>query len=272
MNHHLPITAVIIAKNEESMLPGCLNSLRWCQEILLIDTGSTDKTAEIAEQQGAKVIHFQHPSFAKLRNEAVKHVSTEWFIYIDADERVTPTLAKEIGVTIETKQTAALSMARRNIFFGTELMYGGWAEDTVTRAFHKSADVEWFGDIHESPRYQGECVALKSQLVHFSHRNVSSGLIKSAAWTPIEARLLADSSIPNVNLLTVLRKGFGEFLRRVIKYRGYKDGQVGLMEATIQAINRMLVYIQVWERQQSPTIADKYQKLEQELADMWKNN
>ncbi len=271
MINQLAMTAVIIAKNEELMLPGCINSLRWCQDILLIDNGSTDKTVELAEQLGARVIHFQHSSFAKLRNDAIKHVSTDWLIYLDADERVTPTLAKEIGVTIETKKITALSMKRKNIFFGQELKHGGWAMDQVTRGFHHSAAVEWYGDIHESPRYQGKSQVLKSELIHYSHRDVASGLMKSAAWTPIEAKLLAQSKIPPVTVRTVFRKGAGEFFRRVIKQQAYKDGQAGMMEAIIQAINRMLVYIQVWEKQQQPPIMERYQNYERELAQLWEN-
>ena len=256
------ITAVIVAKNEEIMIGGCLKCLEWCQEILVIDTGSTDQTVDLAEQAGAKVIHFQHPSFAKLRNEAIKHLTTEWFIYIDVDERVTPTLAKEIGVTIETKKVTAIQIRRTNIYFGIEFKHGGWQNDLVTRGFCKASKVVWQGEIHESPQFEGQFELLKSPLLHFSHREVAAGLVKSAAWTPIEAKLLVDAAHPPVTLRTILRKGLAEFLRRDMLQAGYKDGLAGSIEALIQAINRMLVYIQVWEKQQIPSSAEKYQKME----------
>ena len=97
-----------------------------------------------------------------------------------------------------------------------------------------------------------------------------SGLLKTAAWTPIEAQELYKSGIQPVTLLTLLRKGFMEFLRRGFLKQGYKDGMTGLVEAVIQGINRVLVYIQVWELQQQPSIPERYQKKEAEILSLWK--
>lgn len=266
------ITAIIITKNEENMISECINTLLWCDEILVIDDNSTDKTSQKAEALGAKIISFSNPSFARKRQEAIKRSKSEWLLYIDADERVTPQLAKEIQVNIETKTASVFSLCRDNMFYGKTLTFGGWDNDTVERLFYKDALESWYGDIHESPKYSGTKKILHAPLIHMSHRSTIDGLLKTAAWTPIEAKALFDSNKLEVTPLTIFRKGCMEFIRRAILKKGYKDGQTGIIEAIIQGINRALVYIQVWELQQNPPIANQYIKKEKEIQELWKQN
>lgn len=263
------ISCLIIARDEESMIAQCITTAQWCDEVIVIDTGSADKTAQVAEQSGAKVISFSHPSFARLREEALKRSTSEWVLYLDADERLTPQLAKEIQVRIETGTSAVLAFKRKNVHFGHELKHGGWEQDVVERVFKRTALQGWRGEIHESPRYDGQMTVLTARLLHLTHRNIVSGLIKSARWTPLEAKQLAASQIPAVTFITILRKGMMEFIRRAIFRQGYKDGMPGLVEATVQAINRMLVYMQVWELQQKPLAPEQYKQMESEIKKMW---
>jgi glycosyltransferase involved in cell wall biosynthesis len=237
----------------------------------VFDSGSTDDTALKAERLGARVVHYKHNSFARLRTEALKYVTTEWVLYIDADERITPTLGKEIAVTVETADYAAVRFKRSNIFFGKELHHGGWQNDVVTRLFKKSQLVKWFGDIHESPEFTGAVGECKTPLIHFSHRSIRDGLYKSAQWTFMEAQLLYEAAIPPVTFWTLARKGIMEFVRRAFFKKGYKDGPVGIMEAVIQGINKVLVYAQVWELQQKPPIEKKYSEYELELQRLWQD-
>jgi glycosyltransferase involved in cell wall biosynthesis len=264
------ITAVIVATNEEAMIVNCIESLRWCDEILVLDAGSEDKTISLAESAGARVVSFSHPSMARKRNEALKRVKTDWLIYVDADERVTPQLAKEILVQLETGTASALTLHRQNIHYGKAFHYGGWQEDTVTRAFAKEAFQEWYGDIHESPRFTGEAVTLSTPLLHLTHRNTLDGLRKTIAWTPIEARLLFEGGTPPVTVKTIFRKGIMEMVRRIFLKQGRKDGTEGWIEGIVQGINRMLVYIQVWELQRKPSLEQTYQHLEAQLLEKWR--
>ncbi|KUK79933.1 MAG: UDP-glucose--lipopolysaccharide core heptose I 4-beta-glucosyltransferase, putative [Microgenomates bacterium 39_7] len=265
------LTAIIIAKNEQEMLPRCLNTLNWVDQTLVINNGSTDQTSKIAENKGAKVIHFEHSSFARMRNEALKHVETDWVFYIDADERVTPTLAKEIMVNLETQAGQVFSMKRKNICYGEQFQYGGWEDDEVTRVFLVEALDKWQGKVHETPLYKGNSILLHTPLTHLTHRSTQENLIKSAAWTKIEAELLHKSGIKKVNFFTILRKGFMEFIRRACVSKGYKDGLAGLIESLVQGINKMLVYIQVWELQQIPSLDEKYRRHEIVIQKQWEN-
>lgn len=269
MKKKAPITAVILTKNEANMLAGCINSLAWCDEILLIDNGSTDETVSLAENLGARVINFSHPSFARKRNEALKHAKNDWLFYIDADERVTPTFAKEVMVQLETSSAKVLQANRENICYGFEFKHGGWENDLVTRIFHKTALKEWLGQIHESPVFTGEVIKLHSPLIHLTHRSTEDNLRKSAEWTKLEAELLYKAGEKPVTLLTLFRKGLMEFFRRAVSKKGYRDGMAGLVEAVVQGLNRMIVYIQVWELQQKPSLTDRYAKKEEELEKLW---
>jgi glycosyltransferase involved in cell wall biosynthesis len=262
------ISALIIAKNESDMIGPCLRALTWCDEIIVLDSGSTDNTREVAEAFGSRVISFKHQSFSKLREEVLKRAKGDWVLYIDADERVSPTLAKEIQVAVETQAASALTFKRDNIHYGRLFKHGGWQNDKVTRAFNKQHIKGWRGDIHESPVFTGPVKELSTPLLHLTHRSVVDGLVKSTDWTPLEAQALASKS-PAVGFGTILRKGVMEFYRRAIQLRGYRDGTAGLMEAMTQAINRMLVYMQVWELQQDPPISNRYQVFEEEITSLW---
>ena len=265
------ITAVIIAKNEEEMLAACLETLSWCDEILLIDCASTDKTTQVAEKYGARVIGFDHPSFAKIREKGLESVTTDYLFYVDADERVTPALAKEILVHLENEDCQVMQINRENICYGRKFNYGNWQNDQVIRVFQKTHLKGWQGEIHESPVYSGHVCELSHKLIHLTHRSTQENLIKSANWTIKEASLLAESSkTKKVTFLTILRKGFMEFYRRAFKFKGRKDGMAGLIEALVQGINRMLVYIQVWELQEKPSLADRYHKEEMQIKKLWK--
>lgn len=263
------ITAIIIAKNEAQMIVNCIDTLSWCDEVVVIDSGSSDDTVKLAETAGARVIGIFHRSMAKLRNEALKRVKTDWVFYIDADERVTPTLAKEIMVQLETNQVSALSMRRQNVHYGKIMEHGGWNQDWVIRVFAKDKFSSWVGPIHESPEFKGQVLELKSPLIHLTHRHTVDGLKKTIAWTPIEAELLAESDLKPIKIRTIFRKGFLEFLRRAVLKRGYRDGAEGWIEALVQGLNRMLVYIQVWEHQRQPSLEDTYRQIEERIATMW---
>jgi len=266
------ITAIILAKNEALMIANCIETVRWCDQILVIDNGSTDGTDEIAAELGAKVVSFTSDSFAQARNKALSFIKTDWLFYIDADERVTPNLSKEILVHMETDSADVMTLNRENFSYGQKLSYGGWQHDLLTRIFKKTALQAWVGDIHESAKYQGKQLQLHHPLIHLTHRNTQDGLKKSSNWTKVEAKLLFEAGVGKVTLLTIFRKGMMEFLRRLVFKRGYKDGMVGWLESIIQGFNKVLIYIQVWEFQQTPTLEEKYQQKELEIADLWKKS
>ncbi len=263
------LTAVILAKNEEEMISNCLETLSWVDHLLVINNGSTDATAEIAENFGAQVVHFEHSSFARLRNEALKHLDSDWVMYIDPDERIVPTLAKEIMVRLETEEADALIFNRKNICYGQEFNYGGWEQDKVTRVFRTKKLKHWQGRVHETAVFEGEALELKTPLIHLTHRSTTDNLKKTIKWTKIEAEELFKADAAPVNFFTLIRKGLMEFIRRAFIKKGYKDGLAGMIEALVQGINKILIYIQVWELQQNPSLEEQYRQHELDVVKKW---
>lgn len=265
------VTAIIIAKNEEEMLANCIESVRWCDEVIVINNESSDATVGIANRAGARVVTMSG-SFAELRNEGIKRAKTDWLLYIDADERVTPALAQEICQVVAKPQYPAYAVSRSNILYGQLLTHGGWQNDKVVRLFARHQLQGWRGVVHEEALYQGETGLLHQPLIHFTHRSVLQGLLKTSEWTPKEARLLVEAGVAPVTVFTLWRKGLMELWRRLVRQGGYRDGVVGWIEALTQAINRVLVYMQVWELQQKPSLPDRYRHHEEQLFQLWQQN
>lgn len=262
------IAAIIIARDEAELIANCIDTLRWCDEVVVVDNKSQDTTAELAAGLGAKVLTSDSHNFSQLRELPLKHVKSDWVVYIDADERVTPLLAQEIMVQIETTTANALSIRRDNYFYGQLLQAGGWECDWVTRVFRRSELAGWQGQVHEQPKFAGQAAQLHHPLWHFSHRSTQDNWRKSAEWTRIEAERLAVQG-NRVTGLTLLRKTSLELLRRLVIKRGYRDGVVGWIESMVQAANRLLVYVQVWEMQRKPKLSQTYQELESNLSKLW---
>jgi len=263
------ISAIVIARNEADMISNCLETLKWCDEVIVVDNNSNDHTEEIAQLWGARVIAGQG-DFAQLRNLGLQKCKADWILYIDADERVIPDLAQEIRAAMIDTTHTALSLNRSNVLYGHLLHHGGWDQDRVVRLFKRDQLLKWEGQVHEHALVDGTSGELKTQLLHLTHRNVVDGLIKSSHWTPIEAELLYQAGTSKVKATTIIRKGIMEVWRRIVVKKGYQDGVAGWVEAIVQGINRMLVYIQVWELQQKPSLPDRYQKFEAQVSHLWK--
>lgn len=263
------VSAIVIARNEAEMISNCLDTLTWCDEVVVIDNQSIDHTAEIAERWGARILKGSG-DFATLRNLGLQKCKADWLLYIDADERVIPTLAKEIRTVIVDTTHNAFRLSRSNVLYGHLLTHGGWQNDKVVRLFRRESLVKWEGEVHEHAVSEGTTGELKTQLLHLTHRSIVDGLHKSSQWTPVEAKLLYEAGIPKVKATTIIRKGVMEVWRRIVKQKGYQDGVVGWVEALVQGINRMLVYMQVWELQQKPSIPERYQKYETQVSRLWK--
>ena len=245
------LSAIIIAKDEEKKLPDCLKSLSWVDEIVVIDTGSIDKTKKIAKKFGAKVYKFQGGSYSDWRNEGLKRGSGDWILYIDADERVTPLLHKEIEsrITNHESRTNAYAIPRKNIILGKELKHGGWWPDYVKRLYFKRNLRRWKGDLHEEPEFDGEMGHLTNPLLHIKHDNLSEMVEKTNKWSGIEAKLMYDANHPKMNSIRFFSSMFREFWKRVIREQAYLDGQTGVIYALYQVYSRFISYAKLWEMQ-----------------------
>jgi glycosyltransferase involved in cell wall biosynthesis len=260
------LTVVIVARDEAENLRWLLPELGWAEQVIVVDNLSQDDTQQVVEQAGARYTVSAGQDFAAWRSMVLPMVKTEWVFYLDADERVTRALQEEIATVVTAEsEWAALSLRRENYFYGQKMTAGGWEKDKVTRIFRREALREWRGKIHESPVYDGDEKTLTQPLIHLTHRQTEENLAKSSRWTIQEARLLVAAGAPKVTAGTLMRKGLMEWWRRFVVRRGYRDGMVGWVESVVQAFNRVMVYIQVWELQQQPSIAQRYQAIERRV-------
>lgn len=268
-NSREAITAVVITRNEESMLANCLETLRWCDAIVVLDTGSTDRTPQIAEQMGAEVYTSKGKNFSDWRNEAAEKVNTQWIFYIDADERVTPPLAKAIQSRLLRSDFDAFRLKRNNIMWGRWFQYGGWSSDTLLRLVRKNRLKGWVGEVHEHAEVIGRVGEIEEPLVHLTHRTLYDGLRKSIDWTDVEAKLLFEANHPKVGPLRLVKIVVFDLFNRLVFKRAWKDGPEGTVVAMIQSMNRFLVYTRLWEMQQKPSVPQRYQRIESEILKQW---
>lgn len=244
------ISAIVITKNEEEKIGECLDSLSWADEVLVIDTGSDDKTIQIATKRKAIVISFAKGGFSDWRNQGAKEAKSDWLLYVDADERVTPLLRKEILKVINSPTDIVLyAIPRRNIILGKEMKHGGWWPDHVKRLMKKEALVKWEGDLHENPVVKGELGHLVNPLVHLKHTKLSEMVEKTNKWSEIEAKLLLKSGHPKMAGWRFFRIMATELWYRLIKLKGFLDGTEGVVYAIYQMWSKFVTYGKLWEMQ-----------------------
>ena len=241
------ITGVIIAKNEEKMIAEALNSLSFCDEILVIDNGSTDKTKEIAEKKGAKVYELKVNDFSELRNFALGKATGDWILYLDADERIDSDLKDSIKKNIlNSSGYSAFALKRKNYYFGNH----EWPYiEKMERLFKKDKLKEWKGKLHESPVIEGKVGQLDGFILHFTHRDLESMLNKTIEWSTQEALLRYNSGHPRMTWWRFPRVMASGFLSSYIKQEGYKAGVTGIVESIYQAFSMFITYAKLWELQ-----------------------
>ena len=145
------------------MVGDALVSVEFANEVIVADTGSIDGTLNIAKEHGAKIIHSEATNYADFRNVTLSHATGDWVLFVDADERVTPLLKKEIlEIVSEGRSETAYAIPRQNIFLGRSMSHGGWGNDYVIRLFKREHLKRYVGELHEQPEFTGDLGTLKN--------------------------------------------------------------------------------------------------------------
>ncbi len=260
MKQGVMISAIIVARDEERHIKECVSSLLWCDEIIVIDNQSVDKTASIAKKLGARVYEYKKLAseghFSEIRNFSVSKASGEWLFFVDADETVTPALRGEIIQSINNitasasiSQFSAYAIPRRNILLGHEMHWGGWWPDYVLRLIKKDNLKGYSGMLHEQPEIDGEIRELKNPFIHTTHESLTEMVEKTNNWSEIEAKLMFDAKHPPMNVWRFFTAVFREFWYRAIVKLGFLDGYIGIIEIIYQSFSRFVSYSKLWELQ-----------------------
>ncbi len=243
----IKISAIIITKNAENLIADCLDSLSFCEEIVVIDSKSEDRTREIAEKMGAKVFEYNFQDFSQARNFGLEKASGEWIVYVDSDERVTKELASEIKSKTLLKNFSAFRIKRKNFYFGNN----EWPYiEHLERVFKKDKLEGWYGRLHESPKIKGNIGTLEGFLFHYTHRNLASMVNKTIEWSRIEAELRYKSDHPKMTWWRFPRVMLTAFSDSYIRQGGWRVGVMGLVESIYQSFSIFITYARLWEMQQ----------------------
>lgn len=244
------LSVVIITFNEEKNILECIRSLGHVDEVIVVDSGSTDRTLELAKTMGARVVRHQMKDFATQRNFADSLATCDWLFSIDADERMTPELQAEIASAMMANSHSGYLVPELNVVFGRELRHGGWYPQYHLRLIRRGAG-SWAGDVMERVRVDNrELGTLKSALLHYGHPDINTFVFKLNRYSGFEARRLEARSRGVLGLLAIAVP-VPYFLYKYVAQAGFRDGWRGFVVAMLLAYYRSLVYLKAIELRRS---------------------
>lgn len=240
------LSVAIITLNEEERLAECLASVAFADEVVVVDSGSTDRTVAIAEAHGAKVIRQEWLGFGRQKQFAIDRCCNQWVLVLDADERIPPETAREIETVLRQPAFAAYSLPRQNFFCGRWLKRAGWWPDRVVRLFDKAKARMSDRLVHEGLVVDGPVGALLGAIVHHANRDLSHTLAKINSYSSAGAAELAKAGRRG-SLVRATGRASWAFVHNYLVRRGFLDGREGFLQAVCDAVNIFFKYAKLWE-------------------------
>lgn len=224
------VTVVILTKNEELNIASVIENAKSVSDnILVVDSGSTDKTVELARENGAKVVFREWDNdFSTQRNFALERIDTDWVLYLDADERLNERLASDVKSVVESGKVAMYRFVRRNSAFGRDFKYGVLGPDSVIRLFPKDK-VRWQDKVHERPVGDLPVITLNGYMKHYTYRTFKQYVQKMNQYSSIGAQNYYDKH-KKVSIIGdfVFRPAFA-FLKMYVLKKGFLEGWLGFV-------------------------------------------
>jgi glycosyltransferase involved in cell wall biosynthesis len=253
-NRSVPITVVIPTLNESSQIVQALHDLWWADEVVVVDGGSTDDTATLAAEAGARVSIVPGPTIADQRNAGISAARNEWVLALDADERATPELRDELSAMFDGGRSpghAAYRMKFRNHYLGRELRHGPWGRDWHVRLFTRERRYVCHR-VHEHLEAIDDVGTLEGAVIHCPYRDIAhhvAKIVKYARWGADD--LYAQGRRAGLWQLTA--RPAWRFIRDYFAYSGWRDGTVGFIAAALGAFAAFLKYAFLFARNRSAT-------------------
>jgi glycosyltransferase involved in cell wall biosynthesis len=250
------LSAVLITLNEEANLPRTLKSVSWAQEMVVVDSGSTDATVEIARKAGARVFAEPWKGFAAQKNSAIEHAAGEWILSLDADEEVSPKLAREIQALLAGEPAfSAYRLPRLNHFLGKPLRHGGYWPDPKLRLFRRGSARFAQRPVHETMEATGPVGELKGPLIHHCYPTLEDYIEHMNRYSSAGALMLVDSgcaprSLPAL-LWNALLNPLATFIYNYFFRLGFLDGREGLLQHLNHSVYIHWKFVKAWRAGQS---------------------
>jgi glycosyltransferase involved in cell wall biosynthesis len=243
-------SVTIITLNEEKNLRACLESVRWADEVVIVDSGSKDRTLEIAQEFSCTILHNPWPGMREQKNLATASAAGPWILNLDADERMSAELQQEVQQHLAAPKFDGYSFPRKNIFLGKWMRYGGWHPDATLRLFRKEQGS--FGGINPHANVilpsHARVATLRHPLVHFTYYTLQQYVGKQYSYADAAARELFESGkLKSVSRLRIFIKTFWKFIETYLVKRGFLDGTHGLIAALGATFGAYLKQARVWE-------------------------
>ncbi|HSX40331.1 MAG TPA: glycosyltransferase family 2 protein [Candidatus Saccharimonadales bacterium] len=247
----MSITGIVLVKNEETLIQKCLDNLLFCDQLIIIDDNSTDKSREILETWAKKenVQIFKrklNDDFSAQRNFGLEKVKGEWVLFVDADEIVSAKLADEIKTKVQyvSEQITGFYIKRRDFLWGKELKYGETGNMQLLRLARKGSG-EWKGKVHERWEIKGKTNMLENALYHYPHQTITQFLHEINYYTTLRSRELYEKKVKaywfNVIIYPKAKFALNYFIKR-----GFLDGLEGLVLAMLMSFHSFLVRAKLW--------------------------
>ena len=245
------LSVTVITHNEGPHVAGALESVAWADEIVVVDSGSTDDTVAIAERYATRVVQHQWTGYGTQKNYAADLASHDWILSIDADERVAPALAGEIRALLQQGPKAAgYEISRVAHYLGRWIRSTDWYPDFHVRLYDRRTARWSEAAVHESIQCPGRVERLRGELLHYPYRDVSEHLAKIDRYTTLIARQWAADGRRTAAWEAIVYPRLA-FLRNFILRRGFLDGHTGLVVSMLNSYYVFLKYVKLFEMQQT---------------------
>lgn len=248
LNARPTVSAIVVCFNEERNIGACLESLSWCDEIVVVDSFSTDRTVEICHQYTERVIQRKWAGYRDQKAFAHSQATKDWVLLVDSDERVTPKLSEEVKEALSSHggEFAGFSVPRLVFYLGRWWWRGGWYPDYDVRLFRRDRATWGGSDPHEKILIDGKVCRLRNPLHHFSYRDIEDHIQRINRFTSISSRELLNEGKGWRLVDTLVRPAF-RFFRSYIWKRGFLEGFAGFYVAVTAAVYVFLKYAKLWE-------------------------
>ena len=237
------LAVLILTYNEEKNIADCIRSAAFADEIIVIDSGSTDRTRELAEGLGAKfLVHSMDEGFAAQRNFALTTTTADWVLYLDADERLTAVVEPEVRRCME-EEPAAWEIKRLNVVFGQLMKHGTHRPDYSLRLYPRQA-VHWEGEVHEQADVRLPIRRLQSVMHHYTYDDWEAYFAKFNKYTTLAAKSLKERG-RRTSCAAILLHPAAAFFKAYILKQGFRDGFLGFVMSGMTMFYTMVKYLKL---------------------------